>query len=304
MSEAIKPKRVKIYPNIKKNKHWQVNIDPSHRQISETYAFLANSNTIRPQFDEQNYRFQLGPIGNRYSDAQINDLVKKLAFNDDATGAKITTADPSNRRDPFFNNSKCKAKVGRDIQLLDLNKPLEELVYAIMTSDPMTVIGENALTKHPTAEWIIADEEADAVVRESKRERVSKLHSRFEGLTKSQKKNMATALGIKFTGEEKDVIIEDMLYTKITENTSKETLVAIQDLFLELSDPKNKAKLELTVTVERLFQYAILRKESTKVFFNGEQLSTDTINIVDFLAKPENSALYLSLEEALKAKMK
>jgi hypothetical protein len=115
---------------------------------------------------------------------------------------------------------------------------------------------------------------------------------------------MATALGIKFTGEEKDVIIEDMLYTKITENTSKETLVAIQDLFLELSDPKNKAKLELTVTVERLFQYAILRKENTKVFFNGEQLSTDTINIVDFLTKPENSALYLSLEEALKAKMK
>jgi hypothetical protein len=53
-----------------------------------------------------------------------------------------------------------------------------------------------------------------------------------------------------------------------------------------------------------LFQYAILRKESTKVLFNGETLATDTIHIVDFLSKPENSALLLTLEEALKAKMK
>jgi hypothetical protein len=48
----------------------------------------------------------------------------------------------------------------------------------------------------------------------------------------------------------------------------------------------------------------VLRKENIKVFFNGEQLQTDTINIIDFLQKPENSSLYLSLEEALKAKMK
>jgi hypothetical protein len=115
---------------------------------------------------------------------------------------------------------------------------------------------------------------------------------------------MAIALGIKLSGEEKDVIIEDLLYSKITENSSKETLAAIQDLFIELSDSANKAKLELTVTVEKLFQYAILRKENTKVLFNGEQLSTDTINIVDFLSKPENSALLLTLEEALKAKSK
>jgi hypothetical protein len=168
----------------------------------------------------------------------------------------------------------------------------------------MTIIGENNLSKHPTAEWIIADEEADALVRESKREKVSKLHNRFEALTKSQKRNMAIALGIKLSGEEKDVIVEDLLYSKITENSSKETLTSIQDLFIELSDPANKAKLELTVTVEKLFQYAILRKENTKVLFNGEQLSTDTIHIVDFLAKPENSALLLTLEEALKAKSK
>jgi hypothetical protein len=115
---------------------------------------------------------------------------------------------------------------------------------------------------------------------------------------------MSTALGIKLTGEEKEVIVEDLLYSKITENSSRETLTAIQDLFLELSDPKNKAKLELTVLTEQLFQYAILRKESTKVLFNGETLATDTIHIVDFLSKPENSALLLTLEEALKAKMK
>jgi len=106
------------------------------------------------------------------------------------------------------------------------------------------------------------------------------------------------------TGDEKEVIIEDLLYSKITENSNKETLTAIQDLFIELSDSKNKAKLEVTINVEKMYQYAVLRKENIKVFFNGEQLQTDTINIIDFLQKPENSSLYLSLEEALKAKMK
>jgi hypothetical protein len=300
----LRPQKVKIYPNILKNKHWQVNIDPAHRQAGETYAFLANSNTIRPNFDKINYQYNLGPINARYTRDEINTLVKKLGFNDEMTGAKIFESDPSNRLDPFFTNKNCKAKLGRDIQILDLRNPLDELIYAIMSADPMTVIGENNLSKHPTAEWIIADEEADAIVRETKRERVSKLHSRFEALTKTQKRNMATALGIRLTGEEKEVIVEDLLYSKITENSSKETLTAIQDLFLELSDPKNKAKLELSVLTEQLFQYAILRKENTKVLFNGEQLSTDTINIVDFLSKPENSALLLTLEEALKAKMK
>lgn len=300
----LRPQKVKIYPNILKNKHWQVNIDPSYKQIGESYAFLANSNTIRPRFDKATYQYNLGPINARYTKEEINILVKKLGFNDEQTGAKISEADSSNRLDPFFTNKNCKAKLGRDINILDLRNPLDELVYAIMTADPMTIVGENNLSKHPTAEWIIADEEADAIVRETKRERVSKLHSRFEALTKTQKKNMATALGIKLTGEEKEVIVEDLLYSKITENSTKETLTAIQDLFLELSDPKNKAKLELTVLTEQLFQYAILRKESTKVLFNGETLATDTIHIVDFLSKPENSALLLTLEEALKAKMK
>ena len=299
-----RPQKVKIYPNILKNKHWQVNIDPSYKQIGETYAFLANSNTIRPRFDKATYQYNLGPVNARYTKEEINILVKKLGFNDEITGAKISEADSSNRLDPFFTHKNCKAKLGRDISILDLRNPLDELVYAIMTADPMTIVGENNLSKHPTAEWIIADEEADAIVRETKRERVSKLHARFEGLTKTQKKNMSTALGIKLTGEEKEVIVEDLLYSKITENSSRETLTAIQDLFLELSDPKNKAKLELTVLTEQLFQYAILRKESTKVLFNGETLATDTIHIVDFLSKPENSALLLTLEEALKAKMK
>lgn len=297
-------KKVKIYPNIKKNKHWQVNIDPAFRQASETYAFLANANTFRPHFDEVEYRYNFGPINARYSQEQIDALVRKLALNDESTGQKILTADPTNRKDPFFTHTKCKAKLGRDIIVLDLNRPNDELVYAIMSADPMTVIGETSLSKHPTAEWIIEDEIADATERESKRERVSKLHERYNKLTLSQKRDMSTALGIKLTGDEKEVIIEDLLYSKITENENKETLNAIQDLFLELSDPKNKAKLEVTINVEKMFQYAILRKENIKVFFNGEQLPTDTINIIDFLQKPENSSLYLSLEEALKAKMK
>jgi hypothetical protein len=297
-------KKVKIYPNIKKNKHWQVNIDPSYRQASESYAFLANANTIRPQFDESSYRYHLGPINERYTDEQINTLVRKLALNDEITNQKITSADPSNRRDPFFTHSKCKAKLTRDIQTLDLNKPTEELVYGIMSADPMTVIGETSLSKHPTAEWIIEDEVADATIRESKREKTSKLHERYNKLTLSQKRDMSTALGIKLTGDEKEIIIEDLLYSKITENENKETLSAIQDLFIELSDPKNKAKLEVTINVEKMYQYAVLRKENIKVFFNGEQLQTDTIHIIDFLQKPENSSLYLSLEEALKAKMK
>jgi hypothetical protein len=297
-------KKVKIYPNIKKNKHWQVNIDPAYRQASESYAFLANANTIRPQFDENAYRYNLGPINDRYTDEQINELVRKLALNDEYTNQKITSADPSNRKDPFFTHTKCRAKLGRDIQTLDLNKPTEELIYAIMSADSMTVVGETSLSKHPAAEWIIEDEIADATVRESKREKTSKLHERYNKLTLSQKRDMSTALGIKLTGDEKEVIIEDLLYSKITENSNKETLTAIQDLFIELSDSKNKAKLEVTINVEKMYQYAVLRKENIKVFFNGEQLQTDTINIIDFLQKPENSSLYLSLEEALKAKMK
>lgn len=297
-------KKVKIYPRTKSGKHWQVNIDPQHRHLADTYAFLANNNTIRPQFNEDEYRYNLGPVGDRYSDEKINELVRKLAFNDPFTGAKITKADPTNRLDPFFCNPKCKAKVGRDVQTLDLNKPNEELVYAIMSADPLCVIGASSISKHPNAEWVIEDEVVDAEARESKRERSIKINKRFESLSISQKKDLLTALGVRLTGLEKDVIIEDLLYLKITENKSSDELLSIQDTFLELTNKESKGKLELTVKVEKMFQYAILRKENTSVYFNGEKLSTDVFNIVQFLSEPANSGIFLSLEEALTAKMK
>lgn len=300
----LQSKKVKIYPRTKSGKHWQVNIDPQHRHLTDTYAFLANNNTIRPQFNEDEYQYNLGPVGDRYDQERINELVRKLAFNDPMTGAKITKADPSNRLDPFFCNPKCKAKVGRDVQTLDLNKPNEELIYAIMSGDPLCVIGASSVSKHPAAEWIIEDEVVDAEARESKRERSTKIHKRFEALSISQKMDLLTALGVRLTGLEKPVIIEDLLYQKITENKSSEELIAIQDSFLELTDKKSVGKLELTVKVEKMFQYAILRKENTSVFFNGEKLATDVFNIVDFLSAPVNSGLFLTLEEALNAKMK
>ena len=80
MSNTTRPQKVKIYPNILKNKHWQVNIDPSYKQIGETYAFLANSNTIRPRFDKESYQYNLGPINARYTKEEINTLVKKLVY--------------------------------------------------------------------------------------------------------------------------------------------------------------------------------------------------------------------------------
>jgi predicted RNA-binding protein len=173
-----------------------------------------------------------------------------------------------------------------------------------MAADPLCVIGASSISKHPNAEWVIEDEVVDAEARESKRERSIKINKRFESLSISQKKDLLTALGVRLTGLEKDVIIEDLLYLKITENKSSDELLSIQDTFLELTNKESKGKLELTVKVEKMFQYAILRKENTSVYFNGEKLSTDVFNIVQFLSEPANSGIFLSLEEALTAKMK
>lgn len=298
-------KKVTVSPRVKTGRFWQTSIDPEHAHLKDSYAFLSKNQTLRPVFNTVTYRFELGPISDRYSDEKINTLVKKLGFSDPQTGAKIIESDPSNRKDPFFNHLMCKAKLGREIQVLDLRSPQDELIYAILSADPLCVIGKTAIAMNPVAEWIIEDEEVDAISKESKRDRSIKLHTAYDKLSPSQKRNLYTALGgRKLSGTEKDSIVDGWLFEKITENKSNEDLVAIQNLFFELVDPENKGKLDVTVLVEELYHYGILRKENINVFFNGEQLNTDTINVIDFLRKPENSGLFLTLEEALNAKKK
>ena len=128
-------KKVKISPRIKTGKIWQVQIDAEDYHKKELYAFLANSQVLRPQFNESTYRWELGPIGDRYTDEKINQLADRLSFIDPMTNKKIKEADPTNRKDPFFIHKQCKAKLGRDVQELDLAKAEHELVFAILAAD-------------------------------------------------------------------------------------------------------------------------------------------------------------------------
>ena len=300
-TQNMNNKKVILSPRIKTGRYWQVQIDPNYEHLRENYAFLAKRQSISPVFNDKTYRYELGPVNNRYTDEQIQALVKKASWTDPMTNQKITEADPTNKRDPFFTHTKCKAKLSNEAVQLDLNRFEDELVYAIVSADPLCIVGKTSLSQNPSAEWIIEDEEVDATHRESKRERSIRIHETFKELSPSEKRKLFTALGGKLTGTEKDSIIADWLYIKITEG-DKQTLNLNQEIFLELTNPENKGTLDVTVMVEELYNFGILRKENNAVLFNGEKLTVDANNLVNFLTKPENSSLFIGMEEALEAK--
>ena len=69
-------KKVKISPRIKTGRVWQVNIDPEFAHLRDSYAFFSKNQVLRPLFNEVSYRWEFGPVSDRYSDEKINALVK------------------------------------------------------------------------------------------------------------------------------------------------------------------------------------------------------------------------------------
>jgi hypothetical protein len=81
------------------------------------------------------------------------------------------------------------------------------------------------------------------------------------------------------------------------DNNSNDT----KNLFIKLTSEK-EGKLHLIYIVNKGIQYSVLRKKGEEIIFNSQMIAKSKQDLIDSLALPENSALLISIEEAIKIK--
>ena len=280
-----------ISPVNAKKKIWQ-NTDPK----AKAYPFLVEGRTFVPFWDGTQY--QLGPINDRLDEKKIKELVKTLRFNR-KDGTVITEANPYNKYDDFFTHPLTKVKMGKDIRSFNLKNPIENLGWLIISGDVLTANTKVELAKNPRAQWVIEDEEKEAELKSNSRSEDIKVIKTFDALPMDKKRILLTCFGIKVDRSTSDAVVEDKLYEIITQNQTVSNNTKEQ--FLKLTSEK-EGKLKIIYTVNKAYQYSVLRKKGTEIQFNGQTIASDLQDLIIKLELPENSSLYIKIEEAIKLK--
>ena len=280
-----------ISPVSAKKKIWQ-NRDPKATAL----PFLVESRTFVPYWNGSHY--VLGPESDRLDEKKIKELVKSLRFNR-KDGSVITEANMYNKEDDFFTHPQTKVKMGKDIRNFNTKSPLEYLQWLIISGDSLTVETKANLAKNPRAQWVIEDEEKEAEMKSNARSTDIKVMKIFSELPMEKKRILLTCFGIKVDRSTSDLVVEDKLYEIITQNQTVSNNTKEQ--FLKLTSEK-EGKLKIIYTVNKAYQYSVLRKKGEEMLFNGQTIATSMQDLIIKLELPENSSLYLSIEEAIKLK--
>lgn len=289
MANATSNKKT-ISPLNARGKIWQ-NKDPKTKDM----AFLVESKTFVPIWDGNKY--VLGPVNDRLSEKEINDLVKSLKFVK-PDGTIIKEANIYNKEDEFFTHRFCKIKMTKDSRVFDLNIPKDRLGYLIMAADPMTVLTKANLNKNPKAQWVIEDEEKEAELELDNMENEIKTVEVFSKLPISKKRIILTCFGIPNDLNIPDSVISNKLWNLLKADSP---INNAKELFLNLTSEK-EGKLHIIYTVNKGLQYSVLRMKGQEIMFNGTSIAKSKQELIEKLNLPENSALFLNIEEAIKIK--
>ncbi len=255
-------------------------------------------------FDEHRFLFDL-------PDGEIIELAKKskLSYEDgEDKGKAITTFDLNHREDPFFNHSRLRIKITDDITTFNTKNPLEKLLLSGFKTYPFVAKSESDKTNVASVKWVIIDKELEAADKERGYLNEKTVWKFFTGtdkerLTPSMMRNILFAFNdkaIAISDTTAPEALEALLMSKIKEPKHLGKM-SNKEKFLVLAT-SSKEELEIRALMGKALQRGIVRKTGEKWFYAGNKLADSTEATVQFLKKPENSAVYVALKEEVEFK--
>jgi len=141
--------------------------------------------------------------------------------------------------------------------------------------------------KSAKAEFVIFNEEQEAVVNITARKVKREAFSVFNAMSPTEMRDALTAMGKKADSVSNE-IAEDMLGT-IVETRPEYFLTIAKDKFF-----KEK------VFLNKLIQQGIIKKGGSKVYYDQEMLGHDVESAIEYLTNPKNDNVVEALKKQLK----
>ncbi len=203
----------------------------------------------------------------------------------------LKDGDISNPRSEFLNNFEYRFDKSKE-QLLDLSVPLDKLKYICLMANEGRVVTDmkQKITK-PMAEFLILNDETEALNSVSKFELKSKLYKAVDSLTALDFKNILLSLG-----ERVSDLGDNQISAKV-KNLAEEEPVMMLKLIEEVKSDPIKAEFN------EMVHYQVLVYKSAYYVVNDEKadiLGRNSEDCINFLKDPKNKDLTALLKTRLK----
>lgn len=182
---------------------------------------------------------------------------------------------------------------GDGLTLNTLN-PVDELKYKVLAADPTVCQSITELKTHPTAEYLMTSEDAEAKVSNKKRNVIMEAYSAFAKLSQDEVVNALVMFG-QYASNVDPEVARDRLGEILDKNPSKFLLTVGDKLF------KDK------VWMMKLIKEGIVKKHGTgsgsnqPLYFEDIKLGMGLDESIAFIKAKENQAVAMGLKKALKA---
>lgn len=203
----------------------------------------------------------------------------------------LKDGDISNPRSEFINNFEYRFDKSKE-QLLDLSVPLDKLKYICLLANESKVITDmkQKITK-PMAEFLILNDETEALNSVSKFELKSKLYKAVESLSALDYKNILLSLG-----ERVSDLGDNQISAKVKTLAEEEPSMMLKLIEEVKSDP-------IKAEFNEMVHYQVLVYKSAYYVVNDEKadiLGRNSEDCINFLKDPKNKDLTALLKTRLK----
>lgn len=214
-------------------------------------------------------------------------------------GQLITTANPNNGKDPFFNHSLLNTMLREGNGKLDkdVNKKDRLLVYGLRGHNDVGTAKEGNTSGR--IRYVLSDkgEETNSAIEIMKK---SQLASKYlENLTDGKRLVVAKIMGLGVNNSSNRDTVDLALYNA-TKTSNKKTTegITLQELFIKICQMDSE-ELNLRHLIAQAKDNRVIKLTKTGYTFNGSRIASTDSGLYDYFKKPDNHEILLSLETAM-----
>jgi hypothetical protein len=242
----------------------------------------------------------LDEFGKEISHEQIQEVVKGcyLTYEDGPKkGQIIETADPHNRKDPFFNHGQLSLLMKEGNGKLEDTDPKDRLlIYGLNGSSEFS--GSKDKARSAAVRYIISDKEKEANILSKDRNRNIEAIKLFSALSDTKKISIARIMGLGVDQTNDREIVDQAIYTAITGKRTNSEGILLQELFVRIcSMPSEEFNLRNLIAQAKANR--VVEPSKTGWKFRGQRIASTDDGLYDYFYKVENHENLLLLEEAM-----
>jgi hypothetical protein len=227
--------------------------------------------------------------GRELGDADVQDFVKRayLTYEEGPNkGTLITSADPYNRKDPFFNHKELAVflKEGNGKLEADKNTKDRLLLAGLRGSSEFASSKDNS--RSAAVRYVISDKDQEAALLSQDRNRKIECIRRFVALTDAKKLIIGKIMGLGVNESNDRDTVDNAIYNAITS-----TRVNITDMDSE--------ELNLRFLIASAKGNSVIKPSKSGWTFRGNRIASTDGGLYDYFKKYENHETLLLLEEAM-----